>query len=53
MPQRTRDAVVAEIRQSQKKLRTAKGRKDQGTVRYLQARIKHLQGEMTACDQVA
>lgn len=43
---KSRDDVMLEIRQSQKKLARAKGRGDQSTVRYQKAHIELLRKEL-------
>ncbi len=53
MQQRSRDAVIVEIRSAQKKLAAAKKKRNREAIKYLQAHIKQLQDEMAACDQVA
>ncbi len=42
--------IMDEIRQTQKKLTRAKGRRDQSSINYLQARIKLLQDEMSKAE---
>ncbi len=50
MQQRSRDAVMVEIRAAQRKLTAAKKKRDQEAIKYPQAHIRQLQDEMAACD---